>query len=76
MAIVHSFVNIGLSVLAFPVLRPVNSYLAFGYLGAGIAATVTAVTGAIFLALLVPLSGVIRRSGHRCRLFSAPLRCC
>lgn len=56
MAIVHSFVNIGLSVLAFPALSTVSGYSARGYLAAGIAATVTAVTGALFLALLVPLS--------------------
>lgn len=56
MAIVHSFVNIGLSVLAFPALNIINGYVARGYLAAGIAATVTAVTGALFLALLAPLS--------------------
>ena len=55
-AVVHTFVNIGLSVLAFPVLNSVNGYLARGYLAAGISATVIAVVGAIFLALLVPLS--------------------
>ena len=55
MAIVHSFVNIGLPVLAFPVLNSVNGFLARGYFAAGIAATVTAVVGALFLALLVPL---------------------
>ena len=63
MAIVHSFVNIGLSVLAFPVLKPINSFLALGYFGAGITATVTAVTGALFLALLVPLSGAFVVAG-------------
>jgi hypothetical protein len=63
MAIVHSFVNIGLSVLIFPVLKPFNSFLAFGYLAAGITATVTAVTGALFLALLVPLSGAFVEAG-------------
>ncbi|GKY88277.1 DUF4386 domain-containing protein [Sinisalibacter aestuarii] len=56
MAIVHSFVNIGLSVLAFPVLKTVSGYVARGYLAAGITATTTAVIGALFLALLVPLS--------------------
>lgn len=56
MAIVHSFVNIGLSVLAFPALNTVSGYAARGYLAAGITATTTAVIGALFLALLVPLS--------------------
>lgn len=55
MAIVHSIVNIGLSVLAFPALNTVSGYVARGYLAAGIAATTTAVIGALFLALLVPL---------------------
>lgn len=63
MAIVHTFVNIGLSVMIFPVLKTFNSFFAFGYLGAGISATVTAVTGAIFLALLVPLSGAFIEAG-------------
>lgn len=55
MAIVHSIVNIGLSVLAFPALNTVNGYLARGYLAAGITATTTAVIGALFVALLAPL---------------------
>lgn len=56
MAIVHSIVNIGLSVLAFPALATVSGYAARGYLAAGITATTTAVIGALFLALLAPLS--------------------
>ena len=63
MAIVHSFVNIGLSVLAFPVLNSVNGFLARGYFAAGIAATVTAVVGALFLALLVPLGEAFVSAG-------------
>jgi hypothetical protein len=62
-AVVHSFVNIGLSVLMYPVLKPFNRFLALGYFGAGVAATVTAVVGAIFLALLVPLSGAFVEAG-------------
>lgn len=58
MAIVHSIVNIGLSVLAFPALNSVSGYAARGYLAAGITATTTAVIGALFLALLAPLSEV------------------
>ncbi len=56
MAIIHTVVNIGLSVLAFPVLGTVSGYAARGYLAAGITATTTAVIGALFLALLSPLS--------------------
>lgn len=63
MAIVHSLVNIGLSVLAFPALSTVSGYAARGYLAAGIAATVTAVTGALFLSLLAPLSEAYVNSG-------------
>jgi hypothetical protein len=62
-AVVHSFVNIGLSVLMYPVLKPFNRFLALGYFGAGVTATVTAVIGAIFLALLVPLSGAFVETG-------------
>ena len=46
-ATVHTVVTIGLSVLAFPALSTVNGYVARGYLAAGIAATVTAVTDAL-----------------------------
>tara|TARA_B110000977_G_scaffold129010_1_gene164577 strand:+ start:70 stop:786 length:717 start_codon:yes stop_codon:yes gene_type:complete len=62
-AVVHSFVNIGLSVLMYPVLKPFNRFLALGYFGAGVTASVTAVIGAIFLALLVPLSGAFVEAG-------------
>ncbi|MEC7761410.1 MAG: DUF4386 domain-containing protein [Pseudomonadota bacterium] len=62
MAIVHSVVNIGLSVLAFPALATVNGYVARGYLAAGITATTTAVTGALFLALLAPLGDAFATS--------------
>ncbi|MAM61421.1 DUF4386 domain-containing protein [Maritimibacter sp. UBA3975] len=56
MATVHSVVTIGLSVLAYPVLKTVSGYFARGYFAAGITATTTAVIGALFLALLAPLS--------------------
>ena len=54
-AIVHSIVNIGLSVLVYPVLDAKNGFLARGYFAAGITATTTAVIGALFLSLLAPL---------------------
>lgn len=56
MAIVHTFMNIGLPVIMLPILMPLNKRLAFGYLGSAIAATVVLVIGAIFLLLLIPLS--------------------
>lgn len=56
MALVHSFVNIGLPVLMLPILKPFNRNLAYGYLGIAIAATTVLVIGAIFLLLLIPLS--------------------
>lgn len=55
-ALVHTFTNIGLPVIMLPILIPFNKRLAFGYLGAAIAATVVLITGAIFLLLLIPLS--------------------
>lgn len=56
MAIVHSFVNIGLPVIMLPILKPYNGYLAYGYLSAAVAATVVLVMGTIFILLLLPLS--------------------
>jgi hypothetical protein len=56
MAVVHTFMNIGLPLIMLPILIPFNKRLAFGYLGSAIAATVVLVTGAIFLLLLIPLS--------------------
>ena len=56
MTIVHTVFNIGLSVLMFSVLKSFNSYLALGYLCAAVVATLTVAIGALFFALLVPLS--------------------
>jgi hypothetical protein len=58
MALIHTIVNIGLPVLMVPILKPYNKFLSYGYLSAGIAATVTLIIGAIFLMLLVPLSAM------------------
>lgn len=55
-ALVHTFVNIGLPVLMLPILKPFNKTLSYGYLSLGIASTTVAVVGAIFLLLLVPLA--------------------
>jgi hypothetical protein len=63
MALVHSFVNIGLPVILLPILKPFNRYLTYGYLSAAIAATVVLVVGAIFLLLLVPLSDEFVKTG-------------
>ena len=56
MAVVHTFTNIGLSVIVLPILMPFNKRLAFAYFGAAIAATVVIVISAIFVLLLIPLS--------------------
>jgi len=63
MAIVHTFVNIGLPVVMLPILKPFNKTYSYGYLGLGIAATVIAVVGALFLLLLVPLSDEYIKAG-------------
>lgn len=56
MAVVHSFVNIGLAVVMLPILKQYNKTVTYGYVGAAIAATVVAIVGAMFMLLLVPLS--------------------
>ena len=56
MALIHSFVNIGLPVVMLPILKPVNKRVTYGYLSAAIIATVTLVVGVIFLLMLLPLS--------------------
>ena len=63
MALVHSFVNIGLPVIMLPILEPFNKNLAYGYLGMGIAATTVLVIGAIFSLLLLPLSDLYVEAG-------------
>ena len=55
-ALVHTFVNIGLPVLMLPILKRFNQTLAYGYLSLGIASTTVAVVGAICLLLLAPLA--------------------
>ena len=56
MALIHSLVNIGLPVIMTPILKQTNKMLTYGYLSAGIAATVTLIIGAVFMIMLVPLS--------------------
>ncbi len=58
MALVHTVVNIGLPVLMVPILKPYNKVLSYGYLSAGITATVIAIVGSIFLLLYVPLGSM------------------
>jgi hypothetical protein len=58
MALAHTFLNIGMPVIMLPILKPYNIHLAYGYLSAAIAATVTLVVGAICVLLLLPLSDV------------------
>lgn len=56
MALVHTIVNIGLPVLMVPILKNYNKVLSYGYLSAGITATVVLIIGAVFLMMLIPLS--------------------
>lgn len=58
MAVVHTFVNIGLVTVMLPILKPHNTTVAYGYFGGAVSATVVAVVGAMFMLLLVPLSEV------------------
>lgn len=69
MAIVHTFFNVGLTVLMFPLLKPLNRFLAYGYFCAWIAATFSLIVGATFLALLVPLSEASLASGPDAHYF-------
>jgi hypothetical protein len=56
MAVAHSFFNIALPVLLFPILKPFSERLTLGYLSAAIIATTVMAVGAMSLLLLVPLS--------------------
>lgn len=62
-ALVHTFVNIGLPVLMLPILKRFNKTISYGYLSLGIASTTVAVIGAIFLLLLVPLADEYVKAG-------------
>ncbi len=63
MAVVHTFVNIGLATVMLPVLKPFNQTATYGYFAAAITATIVAIMGAIFLALLVSLSDAYATPG-------------
>ncbi len=63
MALIHTIVNIGLPVIMVPILKPYNKTLSYGYLSAGIAATVILIIGAIFIMILVPLSSMYVEAG-------------
>lgn len=58
MALVHTVVNIGLLVLMLSMLKPYNKILSYGYLIAGITATIIVMVGAIFLLLFIPLGSM------------------
>ncbi len=62
-AIVHTFVNIGLPVVMMPILIRFNKTLSYGYLSAAIAATSMAVVGTVFSLLLLPLSAEYANAG-------------
>ncbi|MCP4139306.1 MAG: DUF4386 domain-containing protein [Chloroflexi bacterium] len=63
MALVHTFLNIGMPVIMLPILKPYNERLTYGYLSAAIASTVTLVVGALLLLLLIPLSDEFVKAG-------------
>lgn len=63
MAVFHTVFNIGLPIVLFPILKPYNRYLTFGYFSAAISATLILVVGAIFLLLLIPLSDEFVKAG-------------
>lgn len=56
MALVHSVSNVGLGALMLPILKPYSRFAAYGYFAGVIMATLTIVTGAISLMLLIPLA--------------------
>lgn len=56
MALVHTFVNIGLPVLMVPTLKKTNKIMSYGYLSAGVTATILVLVGALLLMMIVPLS--------------------
>ena len=62
MALVHTFVNTGLPVLMVPILKPYSKVLSYGYLSAGITATIVLIVGAIFLLLFVPLGSMYQQA--------------
>lgn len=63
MALIHTIANIGLPVILFPILKPVNKTLSYGYLSAAITASVILVVGTLFLLLLLPLSDAYVKLG-------------
>ena len=62
-ALVHTFVNIGLPVLLMPILKPFHKNLTYGYLSFAIASTTVVVVSGIFLMLLIPLSSEYVNAG-------------
>ena len=62
-ALVHTFVNIGLPVLLMPILKPFHKNLTYGYLSFAIASTTVIVVSGIFLMLLIPLSNEYVKAG-------------
>lgn len=62
MALIHTIVNIGLPVLMVPTLKSYNRVLTYGYLSAGISATVVVIIGAMFLMLHIPLSSMYKEA--------------
>jgi len=63
MALIHSFVNIGVPVIMYPILKPTSPTLMLGYLIAAVTATIVLIIGAVFLLLLLPLSDHFTQTG-------------
>lgn len=62
-ALIHTFVNVGLASIMLPIVKPYNSTIAYGYFGAVLTATLLLTIGGIFLLLLAPLSDEYVKAG-------------
>ena len=71
MAVVHTFVTIGLAIVMLPVLIPYSKTVAYGYGAAAITATLVTIVGAMSLLLLVPLSEAYVLAGTDAAYFNA-----
>lgn len=58
MGIVHTFVNVGVPVIVFPILKPYSLRLSLMYLILAVITSIILVIGTIFLLLLLPLSDI------------------
>ncbi len=73
-ALIHSFVNVGLPVIMFPILKSTNVRYTYAYLSAGISATVVLISGTVFSLLLMPLSDAHHAMGSESPEYFETLR--